>query len=73
MQFREKGDILFVGLIIAVLFAGSLIVIQSRKYTESLRKINPDYQFPTLLGMLKSTSSLESLVLKHFLIAIGCS
>jgi ceramide synthetase len=58
MQFREKGDILFVGLIVAVLFAGSLIVIQSRKYTESLRKINPDYQFPTLLGMLKSTSIL---------------
>ena len=56
MQIKGKGgDLLFIGLILAVLFAGSLILIQTRKYDAHLRKINPNYPFPTFLGMVKST------------------
>ena len=59
MQLKGKGgDLLFIGLILAVFFAGSLILIQTRKYDAHLRKINPNYPFPTFLGMVKSTTIL---------------
>ena len=60
----NSNDLLFIGLIIAVFFAASLILIQSRKYDAHLRKINPNYPFPTFLGMVKSTSILIILLFK---------
>ena len=59
----NSNDLLFIGLIIAVFFAASLILIQSRKYDAHLRKINPNYPFPTFLGMVKSTSILTFILL----------
>jgi hypothetical protein len=58
MFLKEKDDFLFVGLIIATFIAGSIITIQSKKYNESLYKINPNYYFPSLFEMITGTSIL---------------
>ena len=59
----NSNDLIFIGLIIAVFFAAALILIQSRKYDAHLRKINPNYPFPTFLGIVKSTSILTFILL----------
>ena len=57
-KIKEKDDLLFIALIIATFVAGSIITIQSKRYNESLFKINPDYYYPSLLEIITYTSIL---------------
>ena len=60
---KEKDDILFVILIIATFLALIIIIIQSKKYNEFLRKINPRYYFPTILEITMNTTILSLILL----------
>ena len=60
---KEKDDILFVILIIATFLALIIIIIQSKKYNEFLRKINPRYYFPTILEITMNTTILTLILL----------
>ena len=56
MFIKQKDDILFIGLIFATFLALIIIIIQSRKYNNFLRKINPNYYFPTILEIIMNTT-----------------
>jgi len=58
MLLREKDDLLFIGMILATFIAGTVITIQSKKYIDSLYKINPNYYFPTLMEIITYTTIL---------------
>ena len=58
MILKQKDDFLFAGLILATFLAGSLISIQLKKYNDSLYKINPNYYYPTIFEIIKTTSIL---------------
>ena len=55
---KEKDDLLFIGMILATFIAGTVITIQSKKYIDSLYKINPNYYFPTLMEIITYTTIL---------------
>ena len=55
---KQKDDLLFVVLILATFIAGTVITIQSQKYNKSLYKINPNYNYPTLIEIFTNTTLL---------------
>lgn len=63
MFLKEKDDILFIGLILATFLALLIIIIQSRKYIEFLRKISPSYYFPTIFEIILNTTILTLILL----------
>ena len=63
MFIKQKDDILFIGLIFATFLALIIIIIQSRKYNNFLRKINPNYYFPTILEIIMNTTILTLILL----------
>ena len=58
MFIKQKDDLLFFGLIIAISFAGIIMIIQSQKYNDSLIKINPNYFFPSFFEIVIYTAIL---------------
>ena len=63
MFLKEKDDILFIGLIAATFLALIIIIIQSRKYVEFLRKINPNYYYPTIFEIIMNTTIVTLVLL----------
>ncbi len=63
MYIKQKDDLLFIGLIFATFIALIIIIIQSRKYTIFLQKINPRYYFPTILEIILNTTILTLILL----------
>ena len=63
MFAKNKDDILFIGLILATFVAGVIITIQSTKYNEFLRKLNPNYYFPTIFEISINTTILTFILL----------
>ena len=63
MFLKEKDDILFIGLILATFLALLIIIIQSRKYINFLRKISPSYYFPTIFEIILNTTILTLILL----------
>ena len=63
MYIKQKDDLLFIGLIFATFIALIIIIIQSRKYTILLQKINPRYYFPTILEIILNTTILTLILL----------
>lgn len=58
MFIKQKDDLLFIGLIFAISFAGIIMIIQSQKYNDSLIKINPNYFFPSFFEIVIYTAIL---------------
>ena len=58
LKMKKKDDFLFVGLILATLISAVTVSIQSKKYNDLLYKLNPNYQFPSLLEMTMNTTVL---------------
>ena len=63
MKLREKGDLLFIVLIVATFIAGTIITIQSKKYNNSLYKINPNYYYPNLFEVITYTTILTFILM----------
>ena len=63
MFIKEKENVLFIGLIFATFIAFVIITIQSRKYNDLLRKINPTYYFPTIFEIIMNTTILTLILL----------
>ena len=63
MNLKQKDNILFICLIIATFIAMVVIIIQSKKYNNFLRKINPSYYFPTVLEIIMNTTILTLILL----------
>ena len=63
MILKQKDDLLFIVLILATFFALVVIVLQSKKYNNFLRKINPNYYFPTMMEITMNTTILTLILL----------
>ena len=68
MFIKQKDDLLFIGLIFAILIAGGVIIIQSQNYINSLNKINPNYYYPSFFEIVIYTAILTFIlfILKLF-------
>lgn len=59
----SKDDLLFIILIIITFFAGLVISIKSKQFTLSLKKLNPNYYYPTLFEITIKTTILTFILL----------
>ena len=63
MFLKQKDDLLYIGRIFAIFAVLAIIIIQSRKYNNFLRKINPNYYFPTIFEIFMNTTILTLILL----------